>query len=356
MAAKPVRESPMTQDILTEIVPIASEIRNFRAHSRRGVTANVLERQERLLCGKHAINHILQETKVDWQPRNPDLLITGSRNPMNRHTHINLAQFCGPYFEYYLAARRFPVNARMPECDLINGNISSSVIQVFFANLLNYRVDVIGFAREKRADLRRLAGHLEEHDCLGAIINIGGEHWTAVSRYLNACRKRVGPRLEKFRWAYIDSLAASIYECTDSLGELFAKYGGRFTQAILIYNRPGESYYSVAAERMDRHVADNALAAATAIEGVYASPIIRQAPATAANNARSYAPNNNARTYAPNNNAASAVSYDPLAGAPTPVGAVRGRAPTPGRRSLKSAMKKPGAGGTRRRGRQTQRR
>uniref|UniRef100_A0A6C0DQW1 Uncharacterized protein n=1 Tax=viral metagenome TaxID=1070528 RepID=A0A6C0DQW1_9ZZZZ len=347
-------ESPMSQDILVEVAPIVAEMRDFRARA----PADVFERQQLLLCGKHAINHILQERKVDWQPRSRELLLTGRRHVMDPDTHINLAQFCGTYFEYYRAAQRIPANARMPPCDLINGNVSTDVIQVLFASLLGYGVDVIGFARHKATDLKRLKGHLEEDNCMGAIINIDGVHWTAVSRYLDSCRKRVGGRIEKFRWAYIDSLAESIYECTDSLDELFEKYGARFAQAILIYNRPGESYYSVAAKRMEIAAGKNARGAAANIAGVYAPPVLPAAAAparpagaaaaaalagaaAAANNARSYAPNNNnnARTFAPDD--ASVASYDPAAGASARV-PVRGRAPTPGRVPVQGRAPTPG--------------
>ena len=346
----------MTQDIMAEVVPIVRELREFRA-PRVARPADLLARQELILCGRHAINHILQESKVDWRPANRDLLITGSRDPMNRDTHINLAQFCTTYFDYYRSAHRIPANGRMPACDLVNGPISSDVIQVLFANLLKYTVTIMGFARDRATDLRALRGSLEQHNCLGAIINIGGYHWTAVSRYMDSCRKRSGARLTKFRWADIDSLADSIYECTDSLPALFEKHGGRFVQAILIYSRPGESYYSVADNRMDGGVVE---AAAGDIAGVYAAPLVPVAPAgAAADNARTYVPNNNARTFAPNNNANSVVSYDPDAEAapvrrrpPTPgrSSAVRTRAPTPGRRpsapAPKGILKK--TGGTRR--------
>lgn len=294
----------MTQNILAEIVPRKANLQAIRTRAGQG-PQNILERQQLLLCGKHAINHILQENKVDWYPRKQELLITGSRDPLNRDTRINLSYFCTSYFQYFRDAHRIPANGRMPDCDLVKGNISSDVIQVFFSNLLHYRVDAIHFAQDRATALRSLAARISAHDCLGAIINIGGNHWTAISQYLNSCRKRVAGRLEKFTWAYIDSLSASIYECTDYLDEIFAKYGGRFVQAILIFNRPGNSYYSIATERMDRKVANNsraapsAAAAVSTIRGIYTAPPLPAALAgVAENNAATYHPDEeNAQTY-----------------------------------------------------------
>jgi hypothetical protein len=309
----------MTQNILAEIVPRRANLQAIRTRAGPG-SQNVLERQQLLLCGKHAINHILQENKVEWDPRKQELLITGSRDPLNRDTRINLSYFCMSYFQYFRDAHRIPANGRMPDCDLVKGNISSDVIQVFFSNLLHYRVDAIYFAQDRPTALRSLATRLGAHDCLGAIINIGGNHWTAISQYLNSCRKRVAGRLEKFTWAYIDSLSASIYECTDYLDEIFAKYGGRFVQAILIFNRPGNSYYSIATERMGRKAANNSHAtAARSIRGIYTAPPLAAAAATAGvaeDNAATYRPEDeNAQTYHEEENqqgnSESVVSYHP---------------------------------------------
>lgn len=328
------------------------------------VSHNVLERQQLLLCGKHAINHILQENKVEWDPRKQQLLITGSLDPMNRDTRINLSYFCSSYFQYFRAAHRIPANGRMPDCDLVQGNISSDVIQVFFSNLLRYRVDAIYFSQDRASALRSLATRLSAHDCMGAIINIGGNHWTAISQYLDSCRKRVAGRLEKFTWAYIDSLSASIYECTDYLDEILTKYGGRFVQAILIFNRPGQSYYSIAAARMDRKVANNshaapgaaAAAAARTIRGIYTAPPLAasgQGSVEAENNAATYHPDEeNAHTYREEgqDNSESVESYHPGAAAAAAAtgsaseaartarhATLAERAPTPGRQQSAAA-------------------
>jgi hypothetical protein len=274
-------ETPMSQNILPDLLSRKANIRTLRAQN---IAPDLLERQTLLLCGKHAINHVLQEEKLDWRPKNPQLLLTGSRNPLNRDTRINLARFCDTYFAYFRAVHQIPADA---DCDLINGNISSDVIQILFTNMLQYSVDAVYFSVDRTASLRKVQAGLERKDCLGVVINIGGYHWTAISQYLNSCRKRHNGRLEKFKWAYIDSQAPSIYECSDSLAELLKKYGGNFVQAILIYNRPRESYYSVAAERMatarspETHL----------ITGVYAAPSVSTAlaAAVAANNTNSVA-------------------------------------------------------------------
>ena len=53
------------------------------------------EVQQQLLCGQHALNHVLQEAKYVWRSDEP-LYIKGE-NPLEKKVKINLWNFCGQY-------------------------------------------------------------------------------------------------------------------------------------------------------------------------------------------------------------------------------------------------------------------
>jgi len=55
------------------------------------------EAQRHLLCGQHALNHVLQEPKYVWTPDEP-LYINGD-DPLMKKVKINLWNFCGDYEE-----------------------------------------------------------------------------------------------------------------------------------------------------------------------------------------------------------------------------------------------------------------
>jgi hypothetical protein len=55
------------------------------------------EAQRHLLCGQHALNHVLQEPKYVWMPDEP-LYINGD-DPLTKKVKINIWNFCGDYEE-----------------------------------------------------------------------------------------------------------------------------------------------------------------------------------------------------------------------------------------------------------------
>ena len=54
------------------------------------------ESQKALLCGKHALNHILQEEKYVWVHGDNTVLL-GGKDPMKKNTKINLWSYCGEF-------------------------------------------------------------------------------------------------------------------------------------------------------------------------------------------------------------------------------------------------------------------
>lgn len=226
--------------------------RNIRGHINRGkkdkVKQDILERQTKLLCGKHAINHLLQEEKVIWKPEIEETYIPNG-NPMDDNVKINLADYCNTFYKIYKAEHNILDNATNPDCDLVNGNLTSDLIQVFLGNELRYQVDIFSFSGISRDEqFRKMRTALLNHNSLGAIINVGGYHWTALSQNLEVCRKRVKGRLESFRWAYLDSMAPNIFSCADLLSELLNMIESRIQQVIVVSFTPA-SYVSTAVER-----------------------------------------------------------------------------------------------------------
>jgi hypothetical protein len=222
-----------------------------------------------LVATQHAMNHILQEDKFVWDPRRNDLFVTGSRNPLNRDTRINLAAYCTAYVA---AAPR----GRAPPCDLIDGQASFSIVSTIFGNLLQYDVEstrILG-----PASVTRVIAQLREIEFLGALFDLGGGHWTAVTQYQNSCRKRVAdaqgrPSIVNFRWSYIDSLAPEIYTCSDNLDDLLRD--APFTHAILIKNR-AECYKSVSIDQLEleRGRRNRGVGGPIMVRGVWKAPVL----------------------------------------------------------------------------------
>ena len=69
------------------------------------------ESQEALLCGKHALNHVLQEEKFVWNKSDKNLLVGGS-DPMDTDVKINLHRFC---INYEALARKRMIDLQTKE-------------------------------------------------------------------------------------------------------------------------------------------------------------------------------------------------------------------------------------------------
>lgn len=68
-----------------------------REPAKPAVVKPFFEEQRHLLCGQHALNHMLQEPKYVWSP-DESLYINGE-NPLEKKVKINLWNFCGDYEE-----------------------------------------------------------------------------------------------------------------------------------------------------------------------------------------------------------------------------------------------------------------
>jgi len=85
--------------------------RYTRKLAKRG-GATYREQQKSLLCGKHAINHILQEEKFVWEPKKKTLYIpalpageTAATHLKKSETKVNMAVACNEYNENTLRNR-----------------------------------------------------------------------------------------------------------------------------------------------------------------------------------------------------------------------------------------------------------
>lgn len=292
--------------------------RNIRGYINRAKREHVkpdqLERQTKLLCGKHAINHLLQEEKVVWRPELEQTYIPNG-NPMDSKVKVNLADYCNTFYKIYKAERNIPEDAADPDCDLVNGNLTSDMIQVFLANDLRYKVEAFSFSSVSNSDdnIRKMRSAILKPEALGALVNIGGYHWTAISQNLESCRKRTKGRLESFRWAYLDSLASNVYSCADMFIEIQRMIQSKMKQVIVVSYSPA-SYVSTAVERSIRRTLNgkdfNWGLYPIALPSSFKNELV-SVPAMLAPAVTNQKPNteNNAATFHNNNNASSVRTF-----------------------------------------------
>ena len=178
------------------------------------------EDQKDLLCAKHAINHILQEEKLVWIPGNENLYInksdgssTRSEEVSKKDVAINMWEFCGVSD----AEARVSVEGEPGEAACKgNGNLAFDRIPSLI-RLLGYDIFPIGEDRAdalysaktpKRLFMAELMAAITQQCVLGAVINLGKSHYTAIVKNVRGCRsnyKHNGKLLTGAGYAYMDS-------------------------------------------------------------------------------------------------------------------------------------------------------
>jgi ADP-ribose pyrophosphatase YjhB (NUDIX family) len=144
------------------------------------------EKQKEMLCGQHALNHLLQEQKFVSLPgkARKHRLINGQ---------IDLQAFC----------RHIRSEARKDLGEAANetidcppeGDYQADILVRAIKDELRYTVDELPFHQEGVAELKRRLP-LSRPRLLGLLVNIAGYHWTAVM-------SRIQPK----QHVYIDSLS-----------------------------------------------------------------------------------------------------------------------------------------------------
>lgn len=218
--------------------------------------ANYTERQVRLLCGKHAINHVLQEEKIVWFPKgqNSYKLFFGGSNVMDKNTKVNIHNYCRWRLNKvyrrsstYKFSRSVAKQLTEDDCDDTTGNYQANVLLNMFEELLKYKATIHW---PTAANFDSIMADLEEHKTLGAVINTARpEHWIAISPYFNGCHTGSGNQ-KRYRWALLDSLKRPIYKCGDSPKDLLKPlFDAKNMLQIIIVKDDAGSYISEAAKR-----------------------------------------------------------------------------------------------------------
>jgi hypothetical protein len=238
---------------------------------------NHIENQEGSLCGKHAINHILQEEKIvlrndinsQFINKTTNLQAPDDSNPKLPNIQLNLFKYCGiiehmtawslgmsPYT--YRTTDIDPntgENQYMPTCDKNYQNLTFLGVE-HLLRILGY--ETISNHLDKTSNDKKdefwtnFSVQLEDSNLLGVIINLGGNHYTAISTYLKNCDtwQLIDHDIKSAKFSYIDSIGAEVH-CFTML-ELIQHLIIRDIEAVIyVYDKAG-AYASVAARRHRR--------------------------------------------------------------------------------------------------------
>lgn len=221
-----------------------------------------IEPQVGLLCGKHAINHILQEEKITFQSVSPNSIysglyvnkLTGTLAPddsiakTDNNIQLNLYALCDRFLlkaanETQMSVANFKRTVDPRElCDSNHQNIPFSLISNIF--------QILGYDRE--SDRPNKAGFwdvfeakLSRPNTLGVVLNLGAGHYTAISKFLKSC---------KDNYAYIDSIPAGspLVRCKN-LAEMVTYVKRLPVEAVIYVFDKDDAYPSVAVRRMRSH-------------------------------------------------------------------------------------------------------
>jgi ADP-ribose pyrophosphatase YjhB (NUDIX family) len=195
-----------------------------RPHKTKAIDAASLytEKQQDLLCGQHALNHLLQEQKFVSLPgrARKHRLINGQ---------VDLQAFC----------RHIRSEARKDLGDAANetidcppeGDYQADVLVRAIKDELRYSVDELPFHQEGIAELRKRLPSSRPR-LIGLLVNIAGYHWTAVM-------SRIQPK----QHVYIDSLSIPKSFNPLSDGDLVDFLSERNPYRIYILSLPEKGAY-----------------------------------------------------------------------------------------------------------------
>jgi len=215
---------------------------------------NYTEDQELLLCAKHSINNILQEKKLIWNPLMPLIINrdTGAESKKSiklKNLQLNLHKFCETYpMRLAQQSGQNITNAvKMltdnDKCDLDKGLIPFEALAFILKDL--------GFRVEHQARLESIES-LQKPQLLGAIFNLGGGHYTAISKFLKTCkswtRNTMSKRLTSVSYSYMDSYPKASIKCLSNT-TLYPFLKSLPISAILYVFFNPTSYESVSVKR-----------------------------------------------------------------------------------------------------------
>jgi hypothetical protein len=238
-----------------------------------------IETQEGALCGKHAINHILQEEKIvlntdinsQFIDKTTDLGAPDNSNPKLSNIQLNLFKYCSILentawkrsgMSTLQAYRNLDIvngiHVYVPPCDENYQNMTFYGVELLL-QILGYETDTSHLDKE-RHDMRvefwkKMIDQLNNNNLLGIIVNLDGTHFTAISKYLKDCEtwQITGENFNSTIFSYIDSIGedGAEVQCF-SMTDLILHLNKRDVEAVIyVYDKAG-AYASVAARRHRR--------------------------------------------------------------------------------------------------------
>jgi 8-oxo-dGTP pyrophosphatase MutT (NUDIX family) len=155
-------------------------------HSKFIITSKFYtERQSSLLCGQHALNHLVQEPKFISKDPN-------TKTYLQADGKIDLQGYCN----HVLKGAKKDLGTAAAEAISCpkSGNYQADILVKVLKEELQYNVQELPFNTRGIAPLKEVLSKPTQN-LLGLLINVGASHWVAVSS-----------RIEKDKHVYIDSM------------------------------------------------------------------------------------------------------------------------------------------------------
>jgi hypothetical protein len=195
------------------------------------------EPQSAALCGKHAINHVLQEEKIVKNGTTP------TTNPNDPKTNpINLVDYCGILEEYQRQKTNTTVNDQI--CSKGFDNIRFDGVALLLQKYLGYTIyEKFGNTDQMQTFIKI---NIQKRRCLGIILNLGAFHYVAISKYHT-----------KGDYTYIDSIGSSgkatttKYKTVDSLID---GLNDKIIVGAIAVKQNASSYVSVASRLLEQNL------------------------------------------------------------------------------------------------------
>jgi len=278
---------------------------SHRLNTSKPNTIDYKETQDKLLCGKHAFNHILQENKLEWFPKMPNYYNTRTKkfldekeaDPMDPAIQINMFYECDKYKTHFKETIRqgwfaeeiarirksleserptnpydqkgwnntqriyknktdnnirkkleplFTNNEHDPEffCSNKNGNFPADMFDSIIRRL-GFTYDKVSMVLNNSQDLSWIEPfqrNIDKPNLLGVLINIPG-HYVAIPKYVNNSKKN--------HYIFADSAGDTIFTSMH-IDELIPYLIDLKPRAMFFIYADEGSYKSVAVQRMLR--------------------------------------------------------------------------------------------------------
>ena len=141
------------------------------------------ETQDREQCGKHSVNHILQEEKIVNIQNRAKLINKEGHNDMQgddalaENAQLNLFHYCNILAQEQ--KRITGVDTNEDVCDNNYEKMTFNGVGILLKNILKYKT----YTAFKETIFEEMKLQLQKRRCLGAVLNLNKGHYTAVSKF-----------------------------------------------------------------------------------------------------------------------------------------------------------------------------